>query len=71
MPPYHRVTLRDDDYIADLKQHLSDFVEELEKKTEKAKSLGAYVVFDNVTTPLENTYGDSLESDTLSIVLPE
>ena len=69
MPPFHIITLRDKGYQAILKQHLYDFADELEAKTEKARALGAYQPSPHVVTPHERT-APGREPDAINI-LPE
>jgi hypothetical protein len=53
MPGYHLITLPDKAFQKTLRQHLADFVEELEEETERARSMGAYQPNPYFTTPFD------------------
>jgi hypothetical protein len=67
MPPFHKITLIDRHYQMALRSALNAFCDALDVCTERARSLGAYVVTRRVLTPEELAYGDP----SLKIVNPE
>jgi hypothetical protein len=68
MPAVHLVTLPDPSYLKILVRLVSDFCEELDYYTERARSLGAYVANPGFTTPHEET---APGPDPLQIIIPE
>jgi hypothetical protein len=69
MPPLHVETQPDILFQGLLHDALQRFLDELDERTERARSLGAYVVMPE-HTPLERAYPDA-EADPLEIMLPE
>jgi hypothetical protein len=67
MPAVHLVTLPDPAYLKILVRLVSDFVEELDYYTERARALGAYVANPGFTTPLDETVPPP---DPLQIIVP-
>jgi hypothetical protein len=68
MPAVHLVTLPDPSYLKILVRLVSDFCEELDYYTERARALGAYVENPGFTTPHEET---APGPDPLQIIIPE
>jgi hypothetical protein len=68
MPPFHRVTLPMPGYQANMRGLLNQFCDELDRDTERARSLGAYAVSTEIITPGEAAYSDE---EPYRIVLPE
>lgn len=62
MPPFHKVTVPDRQYLGALRGALNAFCDALDVMTERARSLGAYVKTRQVETPFERA---------LEIVNPE
>jgi len=69
MPAAHVVTERDRAYIASLSSALEAFCDLLDRDTERARALGAYVVVTNFETPVEKSY-DQLSGADFEIKLP-
>jgi hypothetical protein len=67
MPSLHLITLPDLGYLQIMRRLLIDFVEELERDTARARSLGAYVVSTNYTTPHEEV---APAPEPLTIIVP-
>ena len=68
MPSFHKVTLPLPNYQATMRGLLNQFCDELERDTERAKSLGAYAVATEIVTPAETAYSDE---EPYRIILPE
>jgi hypothetical protein len=68
MPALHIVTQPDLAYMKHLGRLVSDFCEQLDYYTEKARALGAYAVNVNFSTPLDETVPGA---DPLQIVIPD
>jgi hypothetical protein len=70
MPSFHRVTLPDRNYIANLAGALNAFCDALDIMTQRARALGAYAVVRRVETPADIAY-QADEDVQLKIVNPE
>jgi hypothetical protein len=71
MPSKHVVTLRDEEYIATLKDLLLEFCDQLDAETERARKLGAYVVMEGFTTPADREYAEQAQPDPLQLIIPD
>lgn len=68
MPPFLKVTVPDMGFQRILQSSLAWFLDELDKETERAKSLGAYVMSRQVETPADAAYE---EEEPLRVIDPE
>lgn len=74
MPAQHIPTLPNPNYLPKLSSALSYFVDELDRRTERARALGAYVVTERVTRPLDQAYGDQAAQEAeppIQVVVPD
>ena len=69
MPPFERVTLPERGYQSLLKGTLNWFCDELDKLTERARSLGAYAVARRIETPADVAY-QAEEDVALKLIVP-
>jgi hypothetical protein len=69
MPAFHLATQPDGPYIRELRSALDAFCDLLDKQTERARALGAYVTTEWPTLPLEQAYPETLP-DPLKIIIP-
>lgn len=67
MPALHLITLPDKAYQKLLRQYLADFLETLDARLDRARSLGAYAAARKYVTPLDRT---APAPEPLSIILP-
>lgn len=70
MPALHIETRADPVFRAQLCSALDSFLDQLDVNTERARSLGAYIVFPELGTPLDRAYPEA-EADPLQIEIPE
>src|SRR4029077_93347 len=68
MPSFHRVTLPLPNYQATMGGLLRQFCDELDRDTERARSLGAYAISTEIITPGEAAYSDE---EPYRIMFPE
>jgi hypothetical protein len=71
MPPCHIINYPDPAFLRILSGTMEAFLDMLDKQTERARSLGAYVVPAHFAAPLDKTYAEQGERDPLKIVVPE
>jgi hypothetical protein len=71
MPPAQWLSARDDKYIAALATLLDLFCDDVQRKYERALTLGAYVTAYEPSTPFDQEYGGEAGSPPLQIVLPD
>lgn len=69
-PPAEYVTHRDVPFIRTMVQLLNDFLEQLDERLERCRSLGAYVASQSLVTPLQAAFPDP-GPDALQIILPD
>lgn len=67
MPALHIITEPDPAYMKTLGRLVSDFAEELDRMTERARSLGAYAASTSFQTPLEEA---APAAEPLTIIVP-
>lgn len=70
MPPVYVENYRDAMFQVQLRSALGRFLDALDRMTERARSLGAYVVREEPQLPLDKAYPEA-EPDPLKIVVPE
>lgn len=70
MPPFHKITLPDHPYMAVLALALDVFCDVLDRTTQRARALGAYVVARRVETPADVAY-QADEDIQLKLIDPE
>jgi hypothetical protein len=67
MPAFHVITLPDKAFQKIMRQHLSDFVEELDRATDRARSLGVYQASPLFQRPLDRD-APGREPDAVNII---
>jgi hypothetical protein len=71
MPPLHKVTIPDRNYMGVLRSALSSFCDALDVMEARARSLGAYAVMTRVRRPMDVAYVDEADAPPLTIINPE